>query len=71
MEDYRKQIEQLQLNLSEKDNERTLLSERLNEVELELRKTLDDHASTMTKFEILLEERDALVEQDVRRSAER
>jgi hypothetical protein len=47
------------------------LRERLNEVELELRKTLDDHASTMAKYEILVEERDALVQQEARNSEER
>jgi septal ring factor EnvC (AmiA/AmiB activator) len=56
VEDYQKQIEQLQQNLSEKDNERSSLSEHLNEVELELKKTIDDYASAMTKYESLVKE---------------
>jgi len=56
IEDYQKQIGQLQQNLSEKDNERSSLSERLNKLELELKKTIDDHASTMTKYESLVKE---------------
>jgi len=64
-------MEQLQQNLVEKDNERSSVSERLNEVELKLRKTLDDHASTMTECQSLVEERDALVEQQKLHSAEK
>jgi hypothetical protein len=63
-ENYKKQIEELQQNLSEKDNERSSLSERLYEVELELKKAIDNQASTMTKYELL-------VEQEARRSTER
>ncbi len=52
---------------NELDNERTSLSERLNQVELELRKTLDDHASKSIKNEENLQsvvaERNALIEQ--------
>ncbi len=69
--DYQKQIEELQQNLSEKDDERTSLSERLNEVELELRRALDDHASTTAKYELFVEERDALIKQEAHHSAER
>jgi predicted nuclease with TOPRIM domain len=71
IENYQKEIAQLQESLSRKDDERTLLRDRLNEVELELRKTLDDYASKMTKYESLVAERDALVEQEALRSAER
>ncbi|CAF4111061.1 unnamed protein product, partial [Rotaria sordida] len=46
IEDYEKQIHQLQQKLSQNNDERTLLRERLNEVELEFRKTLDDRLST-------------------------
>jgi len=70
-ESYQKQNEQLQQNLSEKDNQHTSLSERLNEVELELKKAMDDHASTMAKYETLIEERNALGEQQALHSAER
>jgi multidrug resistance efflux pump len=66
VEDYQKQIEQLQQNLSGKDNEQISLGERLNEVELELRKTVDDHASKLIKYEedlqSLVQERNALIE---------
>jgi chromosome segregation ATPase len=62
-EDYQKQIDQLQQNLSQKDEERTLLREHLNNIELELRKTLDDHASTKSQFESITQERDTLVDQ--------
>ncbi len=71
IEDYEKQIEQLQQNLSQKDKERTLLQERLNEVELQLTKSSDDYASTMAKHESLLQERDSLVQQKSIQSTER
>ncbi len=63
VEDYEKQIQELQLKLSEKDNERSALIVRLHEVEVELTKTLDDHTSTVTKYESLIKERDELAEQ--------
>ena len=73
--DYEKQIKQLQQKLSQNEDERTLLRERLNEVELELRQTLDDRASALTMYEqqleALVQERNALVEQQVHQSAER
>jgi predicted nucleic acid-binding Zn-ribbon protein len=75
IEDYEKQIKQLQQNLSENEDERTLLRQRLNEVELEFRKTLDDHSSTSAMYEeqlqSIVQERNALVEQQVLQSAER
>ncbi len=74
MEDYQKQIEQLQTNLSEKDEERTLLRERLNEIELELSKTSDDHISKSKKYEedlqSLVHERNALIDQQLIHSEE-
>ncbi len=62
-EDYQKQIGQLQRDLSQKDDERTLLQDRFNEVEFELRRALDDQISTTSRLEVLVEERNALVEQ--------
>jgi hypothetical protein len=73
-ENYQKQNEQLEQNISEKDNERTSLSERLNEVELELRKIRDDHALKSVKDEedlqSLVNERNALIEQQALHSEE-
>ncbi|UJR13672.1 hypothetical protein I4U23_000684, partial [Adineta vaga] len=63
IEDYQKQINQLQENLREKDQERSLLQERLHEVEIELRKTLDDHTSLLTKYQTIEQERDELSDQ--------
>ncbi len=70
-ENYQKHIQELQQNLSEKDNERSSLSERLNEVELELKKAVDDHASVKAKYELLTEGQNALVEQQALHSTER
>ncbi|CAF5065455.1 unnamed protein product, partial [Rotaria magnacalcarata] len=57
------------------DDEKLLLRERLNEVELELRKVLDEHASTTAMYEEQLQsliiERDALVEQHALQSADK
>jgi hypothetical protein len=73
--EYEKQIKQLQQKLSQNEDERSLLRERLNEIELEFRKTLDDHSSISAKYEEQLrsavQERNALVEQQVLQSAER
>ncbi|CAF5065484.1 unnamed protein product, partial [Rotaria magnacalcarata] len=56
------------------DDEKLLLRERLNEVELELRKVLDEHASTTAMYEEQLQsliiERDAIVEQQIFQSNE-
>ncbi|CAF4984732.1 unnamed protein product, partial [Rotaria sp. Silwood1] len=69
IEDYEKHLHQLQQKLSQNDEERSLLRERLNEVELEFRKTLDDRQSTTNMYEeqlqSLVHERDALVQQHV------
>jgi chromosome segregation ATPase len=62
-QDHQKQINQLQQDLSQKDEERSLLREHLDSVELELTQTLDDYASAMNRLEIIVQERDALVEQ--------
>ncbi|CAF0778122.1 unnamed protein product [Rotaria sordida] len=74
IEDYEKQIHQLQQKLSQNNDERTLLRERLNEVELEFRKTLDDHLSTTNMYEeqlqSLVQERDAFVQQQVLQTTE-
>jgi chromosome segregation ATPase len=70
-ENYQKHFQELQQNLSEKDNERTALSERLNEVELDLKKAIDDHVSLQAKYETLIEERNVLVEQQALFSTER
>ncbi|CAF4202712.1 unnamed protein product, partial [Rotaria sordida] len=74
IENYEKQIHQLQQKLSQNDDERTLLRERLNEVELEFRKTLDDRLSTTNMYEeqlqSLVQERDALVQQQVLQTTE-
>jgi len=51
-EGYQKQIDQLQQNLSQKEEEQILLQDRLHEVELELRKTLDDQS----RLEALVEQ---------------
>jgi len=66
-ENYQKQIKELEQKISEKDNERTSISERLNEVELELRKMGDEHALKSVKdaedLQSLVKERNALIEQ--------
>jgi hypothetical protein len=75
IEDYQKQINQLQQKLSQNEDERTLLRERLNEVELEFSKTLNDRASTVTVYEkqieSLVQERNAVIEQQVLQAAEK
>jgi predicted nucleic acid-binding Zn-ribbon protein len=75
IEDYEKQMNQLQQKLSQNEDERSLLRERLNEIELEFRKTLDDNTSTLSMYEEQLQsavqERNALVEQQALQSAEK
>ena len=71
IEEHQKQIEQLQRNLSQKEEERNLLREHLNEVELELGRISDDHTSTMAKCKSLKEDYDALVKQQAVQSADR
>jgi uncharacterized protein (DUF3084 family) len=60
VEDYQKHIEQLQQNLFEKDNEINSLNQRLNTLELERQKIIDDHTS---KLQSIIQERDTLIEQ--------
>ncbi|CAF3453950.1 unnamed protein product, partial [Rotaria sp. Silwood2] len=67
LESYRHKI---QGNLSDKDQEKSLLEKRLNELELELKKTLNDHSLTMIKFESLAREHDVLVQQQKLQSIE-
>ncbi|CAF4484910.1 unnamed protein product, partial [Rotaria sp. Silwood2] len=63
IEEYQTKIDRLVKSLIEKEDERILLRERLNEIELELRKVLDDQNSTFKKYELLVQERDLLVQQ--------
>jgi hypothetical protein len=70
IENQAAQIESLQTEFQHKDQETNLLRERLNEVELQLKKTLDDHALTMNKYQSLVEERTALVQQQSLKSEE-
>ena len=67
-------IEQLQQNLSQQDNERRSLDERLKEAELELQRTKDDHTSKSVEYDeklhILTQERDSLLEQNTHRLEE-
>ena len=71
VDDYEKQIQELQQKLSEKEDERNVLNERLNEVELQLSKASEDQVSTVTKYELLIKQRDEIAEQHVLHSAER
>lgn len=74
VDDFHQQIQQLQQKLSQNDDERTLLRERLDEVELEFSKLLEDRASTLTMYEeqvqSLVQERNALLEQHILESSE-
>ena len=42
-------IERLERTISEKDEERNLIREQLNEVELELRKSLDENTQLLSQ----------------------
>ena len=57
IENYEKQIDQLQQNLTQKDNERTSLLERLNEIELELKTVMNDQTSMVAQHETLTKEK--------------
>ncbi|CAF3671069.1 unnamed protein product [Adineta steineri] len=74
IEDYRTQIQNLQQKLRSVEDERVLLREHLNEVELELRKTLDQHEPILAMYEKQLQtveqERNAVVQLHALRSAE-
>ncbi len=50
IEEYQNQIEQLQQDLFEKNNETNSLSQRLNQLELELQRTIDDHTSKSNEY---------------------
>ena len=62
MDNYDTQIRQLRQKLSQSDDERALLRERLNEVELELSQT-STASMYQEQLQSLVHERDALVEQ--------
>ena len=74
-EDHEQQIKELRQKLSQNEDERSLLRERLNEVELEYREAIDDRASTLAMYEeqlqSLVQERNALVEQQEMQAADR
>ena len=74
-DEYEKQVQQLRQKASQHEDERTLLRERLNEVELEFAKATEDHSSTLTMYEeqlqSLVQERNTLAEQQALQSAER
>ncbi|CAF4452655.1 unnamed protein product, partial [Adineta steineri] len=74
IEDYRTQIQNLQQKLRSVEDERVLLREHLNEVELELRKTSDQHEPILAMYEKQLQtveqERNAVVQLHALRSAE-
>lgn len=72
---HNQEIHRLQQKLSQNEDERALLRERLDEVELEFGKLLEDRASTLTVYEeqlqSLVQERNALVEQHILESIEK
>ena len=54
MESERKlKVEQLQRAVSDKDEERNLIRERANEVELELRKVLEENTQLLNQHSVL------------------
>ena len=57
VENQAAQIGELQSSLSEKDEQQTLLQQRLDEVEQELSQTSEDYATAMAKCESLMQER--------------
>lgn len=61
--DAQEQIDQLQLTVVRKDDERALLREHLNDVELQLREALDQQTSNTAEFEAFKKEKDSLVSQ--------
>ena len=75
IEDCQRQILQLHKKLSSNEDERTLLRERLNEVELELKKSTDNHESTIAMYEeqfaTLVKERDQAVEENTMQLSEK
>ena len=75
IDELEKEIKQLKQKLSQHEDERSLLRERLNEVELEFRQAIDDRASTIAMHEQhlqgLIQERNALAEQQQLQSDQR
>ena len=49
-------IEELQQIISQKEEERNVLRQQLNEMELELNKTLDDHQRIMQEKDTLIQQ---------------
>ncbi|CAF1066100.1 unnamed protein product [Adineta ricciae] len=74
MKDYNKQIKKLRQKLTANENDQTELRQRLDEVELELKKTSDEHTAAIAKYEeqlqALVKERNAVIELHAIRSAE-
>jgi len=75
VDEYEQQIKELQKKLSQYEDERQLLRERLNEIELEFGKANDERSSLSTMYEeqlqSVIQERNALVEQQATQMAER
>ena len=75
VDEYEQQIKELQKKLSQYEDERQLLRERLNEIELEFSKANDDRSSVSAMYEEQLQslsrERDTLIEHQAAQSAER
>ena len=75
VDEYEQQIKELQKKLSQYEDERQLLRERLNEIELEFGKANDERSSLSTMYEeqlqSVIQERNALVEQQATQTAER
>lgn len=75
MKDYNKQIKKLRQKLTANENDQVELRQRLDEVELELKKTSDEHTAAIAKYEeqlqALMKERNAVIELHAIRSAER
>lgn len=72
--DYQKELENLQENLTRKENEQILFSQQLLESESKLQQILTDHALKCDKYEedlqSLLEQRNCLLDQQVFHSEE-
>ena len=66
VDEYEQQVRELQQELSQSEDERQLLRERLNEIELELNKANDEKSTVSAMYEeqlkSIIQERNALVE---------
>lgn len=75
IEECQKQINQLQEQLSKNEDERASLREHLDELEMTLKKSADEHASTVSMYEeqlqALIQERNATVEQHALQASEK